>query len=73
MNPAPIPQELNATAHDTAADLPCKRVAADIAVREPEVAAAYAACGDTFGSNRPRPATSGLAIANESAGTAEQP
>ena len=73
MNRTPIPQELTATAHDTAADLPCKRVAADIAVREPEAAAAHAACGDTFGSNRPGPATSGFAIAHESAGTAEQP
>ena len=73
MNRTPIPQELNATAHDTGADLPCGSVAADIAVRESEAAAAHAACGDTFGSNRPGPATSGFAIANEAAGAAEQP
>ena len=73
MNRTPIPQEPNARAHATAADLPCKRVAADIAVKEPEAAAAHAACGDTFSSNRPGPVTSGLAIANEAAGAAEQP
>ena len=73
MNRTPIAQELNATAHDAAADLPCKHVAADIAVREAAGAAAGAACGDTFGSNRPGPATRGLAIAHESAGAAEQP
>lgn len=73
MNRTRMPQELNATAHDTAADLPCKHVPADIAAREPEAAAAGPACGDTVGSNRPGPATSGLAIAHESAGAAEQP
>ncbi len=36
MNRPPIPQELNTTVHDTAADLPCKSVAADIAMREPQ-------------------------------------